>query len=79
MGHIVAKLFEPSCTITICIIKSIQETKLQILAQIVLLRTLDHSKLNDPYAKYDKYVDHIVNTMLNYQNMQFEVNPIDQT
>ena len=79
MCHIVAKLFEPSCTITICIIKSIQETKLQILAQIVLIRTLDHSKLNDPYAKYDKYVDHIVNTMLNYQNMQFEVNPIDQT
>ena len=45
MCHIVAKLFEPSCTITICIIKSIQETKLQILAQIVLLRTLDHSKM----------------------------------
>ena len=32
-----------------------------------------------PDAKYDKYVNHIVNTMLNYQNMQFEVNPIDQT
>ena len=74
-----AGCYKTLSAITICIIKSIQETKLQILAQIVLLRTLDHSKLNDPYAKYDKYVDHIVNTMLNYQNMQFEVNPIDQT
>ena len=74
-----AGCYKTLSAITICIIKSIQETKLQILAQIVLLRTLDHSKLNDPYAKYDKYVDHIVNTMLNYQNIQFEVNPIDQT
>ena len=63
MCHIVAKLFEPSYTITICIIKSIQETKLQILAQIVLLRTLDHSKMHfcDFWMiQHDQFCGHIV-------------------
>ena len=37
------------------------------------------SLLNDPDAKYDKYVNQIVNTMLNYQNMQYEVDLMDET
>ena len=34
--------------------------------------------INDPDVKYDEYHSQIVYTMLNYQNTQFEVNPIDQ-
>ena len=87
-------LNDPSCTgnsagcyktlsaITICIIKSIQETKLQILAKILLFGTLDHSKMHfcDFWMiQHVPYCSQIVNTILQYHNMQYQVDPRDQT
>ena len=53
-------------TFTMCNIKSIQETKLQILAQIVLLRTLDHSKMQHCdfwMIQHVPYLSQIVSTI----------------
>ena len=85
-------LNDPSCTgnsagcyktlsaITICIIKSIQETKLQIMAKILLFGTLDHSKMQfcDFWMiQHVPYCSQIVNTILHYHNMQYQVDPTD--